>query len=132
MHTCSSYRRALAYKKYQHLPLYLEWAPAGIFSLPPPPPLQPAEQQQEQQRQAKEAAAKAAKGGAPRGAGPSSEAGGPAAAGADADDEAAPGSVSMGTIYVKNLAFATTDPGTAMQWRPASCRSALPFVVCTV
>lgn len=29
--------KALAYKRYQHVPLYLEWAPKGIFSSPPPP-----------------------------------------------------------------------------------------------
>ena len=30
--------KSLAYKRYQHVPLYLEWAPKGIFSTPPPPP----------------------------------------------------------------------------------------------
>ena len=29
--------KALAYKRYQHVPLYLEWAPKGIFSSPPKP-----------------------------------------------------------------------------------------------
>ena len=29
--------KALAYKRYQHVPLYLEWAPKGIFSSPPAP-----------------------------------------------------------------------------------------------
>lgn len=29
--------KSLAYKRYQHVPLYLEWAPKGIFSSPPPP-----------------------------------------------------------------------------------------------
>lgn len=28
--------QALAYKKFQHVPLYLEWAPKDIFSTPPP------------------------------------------------------------------------------------------------
>lgn len=34
--------KSLAYKRYQHVPLYLEWAPKGIFSSPPPPRSAPA------------------------------------------------------------------------------------------
>jgi len=30
--------RKLAFKKFRHVPLYLEWAPDNIFETPPPPP----------------------------------------------------------------------------------------------
>ncbi len=36
--------KALAYRKFHHVPLYVEWAPADIFALPPPAePLRPAQ-----------------------------------------------------------------------------------------
>lgn len=28
--------KTLAYRKFHHVPLYVEWAPADIFALPPP------------------------------------------------------------------------------------------------
>lgn len=69
--------QALAYKKYQHVPLYIEWAPQGIFSVPPPTrEQQQAKQQQGQQGQSqsgdaatgmKAAAAVGKKGGAASG-----------------------------------------------------------------
>ena len=33
--------RGLAYRRYHHVPLYLEWAPARIFDAPPPPQVVP-------------------------------------------------------------------------------------------
>ncbi len=49
MQTCPltlSSVRSLAYKKYHHVPLYLEWAPADVFTTPAPPPKQQQQQQQ--------------------------------------------------------------------------------------
>ncbi|KAG2451283.1 hypothetical protein HYH02_003889 [Chlamydomonas schloesseri] len=99
--------RSLAYKKYHHVPLYLEWAPADVFSGPPPA-----------KAPAAAAADKKAGGGAAASGAAAAKPGAAAPAAADvhpsdqADgdaegDAAAPAVV--GTIYVKNLAFATTD-----------------------
>ena len=42
--------KALAYKRFQNIPLYLEWAPAGIFRADAPlAPLQPAPAQPNKQ-----------------------------------------------------------------------------------
>ena len=103
--------KALAYKRYQHVPLYLEWAPRGIFSAPPPP------------RPAAAAAAAAAKGSttaaaaaAPTAAAAGGKAGGKAAKPAAAEAELLTGlaeaqadEAESSTIYVKNLAWATAE-----------------------
>eukprot|EP00887_Chlorella_sp_A99_P005214 scaffold1.g5214.t1 len=88
--------KALAYKRFQHVPLYLEWAPKAIFAGPPPP---------KAPRPAAAAGAKAAAGGkaSARAAG---AAAGLAAAAAPADADA---DLDTSTIFVKNLAFATTE-----------------------
>jgi len=91
------------------VPLYLEWAPQDIFSTPA--------SSKEQQQQAKRAGqpAAAATGGAGAGAAADGQAGAAAAmegvqagsaGGEDEGDEA-----DVSTLYVKNLAFATTDAG---------------------
>lgn len=82
--------KALAYKRYQHVPIYLEWAPANIFTADAPK-----QQPAAQTAKATDAAATAAGGDAP-----AVEA---AAAAALPDTEEADTS----TIYIKNLAFAT-------------------------
>ncbi len=38
--TCRAFK-SLAYKRYQHVPIYLEWAPANIFRADAPKPKQP-------------------------------------------------------------------------------------------
>ncbi|GLC70759.1 hypothetical protein PLESTF_001030300 [Pleodorina starrii] len=103
--------RSLAYKKYHHVPLYLEWAPADVFTAPAPPRNQDDTQAGGQQQQ--QQAARAAK---PGGKGAKAAAPDPAAlaASADADADGAGGGGSgavVGTIYVKNLSFATVDAG---------------------
>eukprot|EP00967_Tisochrysis_lutea_P007301 scaffold8684_cov20-Tisochrysis_lutea.AAC.1 len=97
--------KALAYKKYQHVPLYLEWAPQDIFSVPPPSP-----QEQQQAARARQPAAAA------NGKATAVPAAGKKQGGVEAmegvqggDDEGDEDAVS--TLYVKNLAFATTDAG---------------------
>ncbi|GFR48899.1 hypothetical protein Agub_g10847 [Astrephomene gubernaculifera] len=100
--------RSLAYKKYHHVPIYMEWAPADVFSAPPP--AQPAGKQLQQQPGGATAATAAA-GKAPKAAAAAAAAAGDAAAdaAAAADGGGAVNPTTVGTIYVKNLAFATTD-----------------------
>jgi multiple RNA-binding domain-containing protein 1 len=106
---CRAAFKALAYKKYQHVPLYLEWAPRDIWEAPAgltatapssklpsqalsgsPGHAEESEQQQQLPQQSKAAAAAAA-----------------AAAGEDEADGDAP----VACIYVKNLNFNTSDAG---------------------
>ncbi len=93
--------KALAYKRYQHVPLYLEWAPKGIFSSPPPPRPAPGA------AGAGKAAGKAAGAGkAAAGAGKEGGAAGELLTGlaeAQADD------VESSSIFVKNLAWGTGE-----------------------
>lgn len=88
--------KGLAYKRYQHVPIYLEWAPANIFS-PDAPKLQPGTQ-----ATPSTAVTTAVDGTAPP------------ATGAAPDVDRASVAVlpdiedaETSTIYVKNLAFAT-------------------------
>ncbi|KAG2501693.1 hypothetical protein HYH03_000195 [Edaphochlamys debaryana] len=108
--------RSLAYKKYHHVPLYLEWAPADLFSTPPPARPQPAAAAAAAaapDAQAKKAGGKGAKAAAPDATSLPELAPHPEAdphAAADTAAAAATAPAAAGTIYVKNLAFATTDP----------------------
>lgn len=104
--------KALAYKRYQHVPLYLEWAPKGVFSSPPPPP---------RAAPAAAPAGKAAEGGAAGAAAAASK--GTAAPGSRAEAKASGAQAELLTglaeaqaeeaesssIYVKNLAWATAE-----------------------
>ena len=108
--------QTLAYKKYQHVPLYIEWAPQGIFSTPPP-----SKEQQQQQQASRSKTAKAAvskdglqKGGEVSGSDAAAEGvqgmegvqgAGSGGGGQEGEDD----EESVSTLYVKNLAFATTD-----------------------
>ncbi|GLI68102.1 hypothetical protein VaNZ11_012428 [Volvox africanus] len=92
--------RSLAYKKYQHVPLYLEWAPADVFTAPPVP------REQQQRQQAAKAKQPESKGGISATA---HEVAGIFADGDDAEAGASANPTVLGTIYVKNLAFATSD-----------------------
>ncbi|EFJ46013.1 hypothetical protein VOLCADRAFT_63158, partial [Volvox carteri f. nagariensis] len=76
--------KSLAYKKYHHVPLYLEWAPADVFVLPSAPPCPPDAKAATEIEEAVTAAA-------------------------DDDGDAAANPAVLGTIYVKNLAFSTGD-----------------------
>lgn len=95
--------KSLAYKKYQQVPLYLEWAPKDIWDSPPP-------------AAAAAAAAKPKIAAAATAAGDSS----PAAAAADKSSKDTPAAAaegiedegqerSVGWIYVKNVNFSTSD-----------------------
>jgi multiple RNA-binding domain-containing protein 1 len=87
----------LAYKRYQHVPLYVEWAAAAL--LPPPAARsQPGAAAAAAAKRAPVSAAEAALG----------KAAGAAAGGAGAEEDAEDGDAAC-TLYVKNLAFATDD-----------------------
>ena len=73
---------ALAYTKYHHVPLYLEWAPVDTFATATPPA----------------AAASAAAAVVPK-----------SAAALAADSAPADGDAEGNTVFVKNLSFATTE-----------------------
>jgi len=99
--------RGLAYRRLHHVPLYVEWAPAGAFAraagagdapaaLPPPPD---------------------AAGAALAGARPGAVAAAAALAAAPEPDAAAPPS---STLFVKNLSFATDDAGLAAHFKAAA------------
>jgi multiple RNA-binding domain-containing protein 1 len=102
-HACRSAFKALAYKKYQQVPLYLEWAPRDIWDTPAPA--------------AAAAAAAASTAAATRAAAAAPAEGQQAAAGTapaateaaeeDAEDDGQDAAVAC--IYVKNLNFATGD-----------------------
>ncbi len=87
--------KGLAYKRYESVPLYLEWAPTGTVSADAPAQPDPA------------AAAAAAA---------ASAAAEAAAAGADGEDAAEEGAASAApsgaaTVFVKGLAFSTSEGG---------------------
>ncbi|PRW58148.1 Multiple RNA-binding domain-containing 1 [Chlorella sorokiniana] len=111
--------KSLAYKRYQHVPLYLEWAPKAIFSSPPPPRSAPA---------AAAAASKPASGAAAAAAAPAApavaagkgakaskaKAGSVAAAAPEAElltglAEAQAEEAESSSIFVKNLAWGTEE-----------------------
>ncbi|GIL52539.1 hypothetical protein Vafri_8379 [Volvox africanus] len=92
--------RSLAYKKYQHVPLYLEWAPADVFTAPPVP------REQQQRQQATKTKQPGNKGDITATA---HEVAGTFADGDEAEAGAPANPTALGTIYVKNLAFATSD-----------------------
>ena len=102
--------KSLAYKRYQHVPLYLEWAPKGIFSTPPPPRPAPGTA-----APAAAAPAAAAAATAPAAAAAAAAAGKKAAskeaamAAVAAAAEVQGDEVESSSIYVKNLAWASTD-----------------------
>jgi multiple RNA-binding domain-containing protein 1 len=108
--------QALAFKKFHHVPLYLEWAPANVWDAPlPPRPLAsagPGGNAEPTPQTAESSGSRAGLMGSAPGAGMPSHLAGPmdvrVAASASMDDaDNATGSAS--TIYIKNLAFATTD-----------------------
>lgn len=97
----------MAYKRYQHVPIYLEWAPANIFTGDAP-------KAGALMRLAPSAPAQLAN--APAAADVSGNAAeGEAAAAAAVLPEVEDNDTS--TIYVKNLAFATGDPVILMHRR---------------
>ena len=89
----------------QHLPLYLEWAPMGTFSGPPPERTEPGA------FPAAAAAAAAAKSEAVKSEAAKTKASsaGPAAASAGAATATAGSTTTGCVLFVKNLAFATTE-----------------------
>jgi multiple RNA-binding domain-containing protein 1 len=89
---------ALAYKRFHAAPLYLEWAPAGVFAGPPPPRVRVAAP-----------AAPAAAAAAPPAAAPAAAPRGAAALAAAATPAAPDAAADSATVFAKNLAFATTD-----------------------
>uniref|UniRef100_A0A7M4EJP2 Probable RNA-binding protein 19 n=1 Tax=Crocodylus porosus TaxID=8502 RepID=A0A7M4EJP2_CROPO len=84
----------LAYSKFQHVPLYLEWAPMDVFSCPPPEKKQP-EIPEEAERARLGAGAEEMKEGLEE----------LAVEEEDEEDESVPGC----TLFIKNLSFATTE-----------------------
>ena len=99
----------LAYKRYQHVPLYVEWAPAGLIAdatgaavtaparAPEAPPAPAAAAKKASGKAAPLSAAEAA-----------TEAGG---GGDDAEEAALGGPAAQRTLYVKNLAWAPDETG---------------------
>uniref|UniRef100_A0A8C0ILD7 Probable RNA-binding protein 19 n=1 Tax=Chelonoidis abingdonii TaxID=106734 RepID=A0A8C0ILD7_CHEAB len=86
----------LAYSKFQHVPLYLEWAPMGVFSCPPPEKKQPeipGEEGEARLGTAGDETEEAKKG---------SE---DIAVEEEEEEESVPGC----TLFIKNLNFATTE-----------------------
>jgi multiple RNA-binding domain-containing protein 1 len=98
--------KALAYKKYHHVPIYLEWAPRDVWDAAA------AAAAATKGAAARQKAAAAATEAAAAAADAVAEAGGAvAAAGGGKEEEDAGGDGPTGSIYVKNLNFATTDAG---------------------
>ena len=98
MHTCRAFK-SLAYKRYQHVPIYLEWAPANIFRADAPKPRQPLALP----LPTPAAAAAPGTNSAPEAAAAAVDAAAATAAVVLPDVE----DTESSTIYVKNLAFAT-------------------------
>ncbi|XP_024069444.2 probable RNA-binding protein 19 [Terrapene carolina triunguis] len=89
----------LAYSKFQHVPLYLEWAPMGVFSCPPPEKKQPeipGEEGEARLGTAGDETEEAKKGSEKIAVDEEEE---------DEDEESVPGC----TLFIKNLNFATTE-----------------------
>uniref|UniRef100_A0A8C8VE71 Probable RNA-binding protein 19 n=1 Tax=Pelusios castaneus TaxID=367368 RepID=A0A8C8VE71_9SAUR len=90
----------LAYSKFQHVPLYLEWAPMGVFSCPPPEKKKPEIPEEEGEAKlgtAGDETEEAQKG--------SEE----VAADEEEEEEEEEESVPGCTLFIKNLNFATTE-----------------------
>ncbi|XP_023963860.2 probable RNA-binding protein 19 [Chrysemys picta bellii] len=90
----------LAYSKFQHVPLYLEWAPMGVFSCPPPEKKQPeipGEEGEARLGTAGDETEEAKKGSEKIAVDEEEE--------EDEDEESVPGC----TLFIKNLNFATTE-----------------------
>ena len=96
--TCRAFK-SLAYKRYQHVPIYLEWAPANIFRADAPKPRQPLALP----LRIPAPAAASGTGSAPEAAAAAFDAAAATAAVVLPDVE----DTESSTIYVKNLAFAT-------------------------
>ncbi len=96
--TCRAFK-SLAYKRYQHVPIYLEWAPANIFRADAPKPRQPLALP----LPTPAAAAAPGTNSAPQAAAAAADAAAATAAVVLPDVE----DTESSTIYVKNLAFAT-------------------------
>ncbi|XP_074868755.1 putative RNA-binding protein 19 [Carettochelys insculpta] len=88
----------LAYSKFHHVPLYLEWAPMGVFSCPPPEKKQPeiAEKEGEARLGTAGDESEEAKKGSEEIAAEEEE---------EDNEESVPGC----TLFIKNLNFATTE-----------------------
>jgi multiple RNA-binding domain-containing protein 1 len=105
---CRSAFKALAYKKYQQVPLYLEWAPKDIWDTPAPAAA--ANKPAAAAGDSKAAAASAAGAAAAADAADAAAASKPTAAAGDEGDEDDDGpEAPVACIYVKNLNFATGD-----------------------
>ncbi|XP_064424330.1 probable RNA-binding protein 19 isoform X2 [Latimeria chalumnae] len=87
----------LAYSKFQHVPLYLEWAPVGVFSSPPPRKEEQKEQPEEESDVKKHEEMTAA----PEKRAETEE----EEEDEDDDEETLPGC----TLFIKNLDFSTTE-----------------------
>lgn len=95
---CRSAFRGLAYKKYQHVPLYLEWAPKDIWEGDPAAAAAAAAKRKAATSQLPQAPAAAAATGTAAEAGVEAE-----------DGEQGSAEQLNSCIYVKNLNFGTTD-----------------------
>lgn len=93
--------KSMAYKRYQHVPIYLEWAPANIFRADAPKPRQPLALP----LRTPAPAAAPGNASAPEAAAAAAVAATAAVVFPDVED------TESSTIYVKNLAFATGDAG---------------------
>ena len=94
--TCRAFK-SMAYKRYQHVPIYLEWAPANIFRADAPKPRQPLALP----LRTPAPAAAPGNASAPEAAAAAAVAATAAVVFPDVED------TESSTIYVKNLAFAT-------------------------
>ena len=108
--------KTLAYKRYQSVPIYLEWAPSGIFNAK-----QQAPKVETTIAKTPAVAASAGDGqkatasaSAPAAEATATDVAAGLAAGAAGDD-----SVDSTTIYVKNLSFKTEDPALSKHFRAA-------------
>uniref|UniRef100_A0A8D0H2K3 RNA binding motif protein 19 n=1 Tax=Sphenodon punctatus TaxID=8508 RepID=A0A8D0H2K3_SPHPU len=81
----------LAYSKFHHVPLYLEWAPMGVFTCPPPEKKQPDTSEEEGNARLSTEAERALK------------------EVMEEEEEEEEESIPGCTLFVKNLNFATTE-----------------------
>lgn len=116
--------KALAYTRFQRVPLYLEWAPAQVFSRPAPGAAAAASSGTTDASAPTDGAGAGA-GDAPAGAS-AAGAGTSAAAGAGGGAGEAEGTEEdRKTVFVKNLAWETTEDALQelfSQVRPVPCR----------
>ncbi|XP_061529313.1 probable RNA-binding protein 19 [Phycodurus eques] len=71
----------LAYSKFHHIPLYLEWAPMGVFVAAKPAPVKAEEEKKQQKTEKQE----------------------------EEEEEEEDGSLPGSTLFIKNLNFSTTE-----------------------